>query len=525
MDISTYGLLITSQDGIILEHNHYATELLNAKDLKNVSINKFRKALENYPTQVIPLGTNKVYLINHKNGHHHFLDDIIKNSNDEIFVTDNHGIAIYCNDAFEKNYGLSKDFIIGKDIQCIEEQGYVNKIMVHQVIKQKKTITFEQHTIKGKTILNTSKPLLDDNGNVLYVIENCRDITENTKLKEKIGNLNKELKFMNPPGFKRQVRVRSPKMLSLYATILNLSKKNVNILLLGDSGTGKTFLASQIHKQSERANQAFIKINCTTIPESLIESELFGYKKGAFTGASSSGKEGIVQQADGGTLFLDEIGELPIHIQSKLLELVENKTFLPIGGIKPISVDIRIIAATNRDLPKLVKEGSFREDLYFRLALGTIKIPNLSERKEDIPEFIDFYLDFFNDKYNTRIKISTEAKILLNNYSWPGNIRELENLIEFLIINSSSDIITVESLPLNIVNKVNATGDILKTTQSYSQYCKDTLGLNEEVELFKGQLVREAYKDHPSSYKLSHFLKVSQSTANRLINKYCNNNA
>lgn len=221
---------------------------------------------------------------------------------------------------------------------------------------------------------------------------------------------------------------------------------NSTVLIQGESGVGKGLLTEIIHKNSLRADKPFIKIDCGSIPENLLESELFGYKKGSFTGANKEGKIGLIELANKGTLFLDEIGDLPLGLQVKLLRAIQDRKIMPIGGNEPVDVDIRIIAATNRDLEKMVKQERFREDLYYRLNVIPIAIPPLRERREDIPGLILVLMDDYNKKFGFGKKMTPEVTRLLIRYDWPGNIRELENMIERLIITSSGECIEVEDL-------------------------------------------------------------------------------
>jgi transcriptional regulator with PAS, ATPase and Fis domain len=321
------------------------------------------------------------------------------------------------------------------------------------------------------------------------------------------------------------VEFRSEKIKKLSASVEKLSTKDVNLLLLGESGTGKTFLANKIHNLSLRKNKPFVTINCTTIPEELIESELFGYEKGSFTGASLNGKEGLVEQANMGTLFLDEIGELAPTVQAKLLQLVEEKTYIPIGSVYPRKVDIRIIAATNRNLIQLVRNGVFRQDLYYRLALGVIKIPPLRERKEDINILLNYYLNLFNKKYDTRIELSEYSRKMLNNYSWPGNIRELENSLEVLVINApfTNYIISKKDLPENItgLSRAELVDKNTAIVNRVDPELRQVFDLNKNINNYKAGIVRKAKKIYKSSYKVARYLNISQSTASRLISKYC----
>lgn len=248
---------------------------------------------------------------------------------------------------------------------------------------------------------------------------------------------------------------KSPIMNYVIEIAKTVADTNANILLEGESGTGKNVLAKYIHNLSSRRDKPFVKINCAAIPENLLESELFGYVKGAFTGALKD-KPGKVELADKGTLFLDEIGELPIYLQSKLLHLIQEKEFERLGDLKPIKVDIRIIAATNKDLHQLIKEGKFREDLYYRLKVISIKVPSLRERKEDIPFLINYFIEFYSENYKRKIKkISQEALEILLEYDYPGNIRELENIIERAVILSENGIIDIKHLPSDVLNYKN----------------------------------------------------------------------
>jgi Nif-specific regulatory protein len=242
---------------------------------------------------------------------------------------------------------------------------------------------------------------------------------------------------------------QSDRMKEISEIVHRVAVTRATVFLRGESGTGKELLARAVHYNSPRSNGSFIKLNCAALPEALLESELFGHEKGSFTGAAYE-RKGRFELADGGTIFLDEIGDIPISTQMKLLRVLQEKKFERLGSSKTISVDVRIIAATNKDLEKAVAEGSFREDLYYRLNIIPVFLPPLRERKEDIPALVDYFLQKFNGENEKKTRISDEAMGLMIEYSWPGNVRQLENCIERVVIMSDEDIVSVENLPYEV---------------------------------------------------------------------------
>jgi len=276
---------------------------------------------------------------------------------------------------------------------------------------------------------------------VKHIIRNALDKkrleTENILLK-------RELKTKHAFG---NIIGTSPKMLEIYEIIKRVADTKTNILLTGESGTGKELVARAIHYEGVRKDKPFVPINCGAIPENLLESELFGYQKGAFTGAAAN-KSGLFEVANEGTIFLDEITEIPIQLQVKLLRVIQERNFRRVGGIEDISVDVRVIAASNKDIAKEVKEGRFREDLFYRLNVIPVRVPPLRERQEDIPVLSRHFLEGYCKELDKNIKkISGEAMELLLKYNYPGNVRELENIIERAVALENTDIILPESLP------------------------------------------------------------------------------
>jgi transcriptional regulator with PAS, ATPase and Fis domain len=301
---------------------------------------------------------------------------------------------------------------------------------------------------------------------------------------------------------------KSRHMAGVVELISQIADTNANVLITGETGVGKSMIAKIIHQKSGRVDGPFIEINCGTIPENLIESELFGYEKGSFTGASNKGKVGKIELAKGGTLFLDEIGDLPLNMQIKLLEVIQEKSITRIGGLERIDVDFRLIAATNLDLKKNIKANLFREDLYYRLNVIPIQILPLRERTEDIAPLVLSFLDQFNGKYDRNISLSPEALEVLEGQSWPGNIRQVENLVERLVIMAKHDRIEPEDLP----DDVDLNG--------YREKAGLEGSLEEMMEEYEKTIFAKAFHTYKTSIAVGNALGISQATAARRLRKY-----
>ncbi|WP_240374034.1 sigma-54 interaction domain-containing protein [Bacillus piscicola] len=433
------------------------------------------------------------------------LTQILDYSSDEIFVLDGDMKIIYVNDACKKHYGLTKEEVIGKRSNELVEEGYWTPSIFPEVFEKKEPISVVQTTILGAELLTSAIPILNERQEVELVVTTAREIQSYKMLKTK-DDLPTPSEEENDQS--TNIITNNEKM----KNILKLSKKvattNSNILILGESGTGKGMLAQYIHEHSLRKNGPFLTVNCAAIPAELIESELFGYTPGAFTNASRSGKTGLLEAADGGTLFLDEIGEMPASLQAKMLQFIQEKRFIPIGGHKERKVDVRILSATNRNLDEMVKNQTFREDLFYRLNVVDIKMPSLRERREDIIPITYHFLYKLNRMYEVNKLISEDCLELLSHYSWPGNIRQLENLVERMVI-TSDDVIDVYDVPERIY------------TESKNGLEQTPSSLNEAVELTKKELVQRSYKLHKSSRAVASDLEISQTQASKLIRKYC----
>lgn len=358
-------------------------------------------------------------------------------SYDGIIIADGEGRIVYMNPASERLEEVEKEYILGRLASDLEREGIYEVSVTVKTLKEKKTVSLMQYK-GGKQLVITGIPITES-GKIKWVYINERDVTELNKVKRdsqkakaRAEKYKKQLGIIQTKDL--EVSSNSPIMEKTMDTFERIAPTDISVMIEGESGVGKDVHARWIHQHSLRKEKTFIKIDCGTLSETLLESELFGYEKGAFTGANREGKKGLVEVADGGTLFLDEIGEMPLGLQAKLLRLIQDKVFVPVGGLKEKRVDIRIIAATNRNLRQMVNDGLFRSDLYYRLNVVPVKIPALRERREDIFFFIHHFLKKFNDKYGFHKTITNRAINILCKYDWPGNVRELSNVMERLVV-------------------------------------------------------------------------------------------
>ncbi len=436
------------------------------------------------------------------------LKDVFEYAFDEIFVTDEQGIVVRVNSTCERHYQLAAEELVGKHVKELQKDGIFYPSATLEVIEKKRPIELVQTTKSGEYLHVRTRPVFDDEGNLRRVISYSRDLTELYQLRQKVEEMDNQLKT-----YKKELRetyehegliFKSLAMQKIVDTIKKVSVVDSTVLVLGETGVGKSRLVRHLHEVSHRKNESFYEINCAALPTNLIESELFGYSGGSFTGANREGKKGLLESAHKGTLFLDEIGEMPIEIQAKLLQVLQEKTFRPIGGRELKKVDVRIVAATNRDLSMMVKQGTFRKDLYYRLNVIPIAIPPLRERTEDILPLIYHYLQQFNKKYGRDVKLAPSTLQMFVGYPWEGNNREIENVIERIVI-TVDDVVTVEDLPLSMQEA------------AVEQSGQSLYKMLEEVER---NIILKAYKTYGSSYKVAKFLQISQSAATRKIKKF-----
>ncbi len=377
---------------------------------------------------------------------------------DAIYVADKNGTTIYVNDMYQQLSGITKGEVIGENVHHInkEKKLYTNGI-IPSILKHPKRN--EQIGIMNRTdtrVYITGFPIFDQNGELKYAVAHDRNIQQLEtakdqllKLKESQEKKESEIQYLRTQQM-QQVKLifKSTRMYQAVSTALAVAPTDATVLITGESGTGKEVITNQIYQASNRYGQPFLKINCAAIPDTLMESELFGYVPGAFTGASKNGKIGIFELANNGTLMLDEIGEMSIQMQTKLLRVLQNHEITKVGGSQPIPVNVRIIAATNKNLLNSIKEHTFREDLYYRLNVVPIQLAPLRERKEDIEVLLQHFLTHYNKKYNKQIEIYSDALHLMEAYNWPGNIRELENVIERLVVINNTNVIDKKTVAM-----------------------------------------------------------------------------
>ncbi len=446
------------------------------------------------------------------------LENVVNLAIDHVTIADGNGIFTKVSKGSLERTGLLEEEILGKSAFDLEEQGYFDKSSTAEVLRRKQKVRFIQKIKGDKVILVAGYPFFDDNNNITKVINISYDITEKTALEKQLLETESTLQW-----YKNEVQLRSQrntaiqtenKIMATIKELLNsFANKDILILLLGDTGVGKNYTANYIHSISKRKKEPFISINCGAIPENLMESELFGYEKGSFTGALNQGKEGLFQIAGNGTLFLDEIAELPLGLQVKLLTVLDERKFRKIGGHEEIELKARIIVATNKDLVECVKNGTFREDLYYRINILPIRIPSLVERREDIPTLVDSFLKIYNEKYEFDKKISPAAYESLLHYNYPGNIRELKNIMERLVIIGSDSELTSEDVQ-KVIN-------FRRPSQENNENTEIQIApLKEAVANFEKQLLIEVAKKYKSTREQAMALGVDQSTIVKKRQKY-----
>ncbi len=372
---------------------------------------------------------------------------------ESIFITDSEGYVVFVNRVAAERLQTTCEELEGKNISELIEDGVYEKSTSLDVIKSKHAVVGQINSDGENITFSNSVPVFDEKGKLEMVVTNNMSVAHNKEWEDIIAGskieterLKREIDFMRLQD-QRVMIANSPVMKHVISTVDALSNTDSSVVILGESGTGKDMIAMLIHEKSPRRNNAYISINCAAMPENLLESELFGYEGGAFTGALSKGKLGLFEAASGGTLFLDEIGEMSLSLQSKLLRALENHEVRRVGGLNNIPIDVRVICATHENLEKLVEEKKFREDLYYRLSVFTIALPQLAKRREDIIPIAEMFLQELNGKYNKNKVFSDVTIDTMLNYDWPGNIRELRNVVERIFVISKGNELVFTPVP------------------------------------------------------------------------------
>lgn len=446
---------------------------------------------------------------------------VFENCRDGMSVVDKNGIILRSNPAMQKLYQLSAEDYVGKSVSDLVSKGIFSISISEKVIASKKPVSLMQEISTGPICLTMGVPVFGDDGEVEMVVINSHDVTELYLLKEKLIQSQKladgfqaQLTDLRISQLQKEdIIVRSKKMLDILDLAQRLAVVDTTVLIMGESGVGKEVVARILHRANpKRSDKAFITINCGAIPYNLLEAELFGYERGAFTGASKEGKTGSFELADGGSIFLDEVGELPLDLQVKLLRVLQERNFKRVGGIKEINVDVRVIAASNKDLLELVKKGNFREDLYYRLNVVPLKISPLRERKEDIVALSRHFLQHFNEKYGFEKILSAELIDVMERYDWPGNVRELKNIVERMVVTSKENILKAEYFPVeNSTDKVN--------DNSIINYIKDGT-LKEILEGTEKKVINDVLENSRTTAIAAKRLGMSRATLARKMQRY-----
>lgn len=440
------------------------------------------------------------------------LNRLLEQSPTSVYVSDADGVTLRINKCFEDLSGIKRKDVRGKKTSDLEETAVYQPSAISLVLKEKRRITVQQTNITNRPFIVTGQPVFDEDGNIVMAVTN-------SLLNEDVERLGKYLEGkeggrFEPPA-KTEIINENPTMKNIIQLADLIKDIGSTIIIEGETGVGKNVLARHIHDTSNRKDKRMIEVNCGAIPEALLESELFGYDSGAFTGAKKQGKPGLIELCEGGTILLDEIGEMPMALQVKLLHFLQNKKIIRVGGTEEIETDVRVIATTNKRLEDMVREGTFREDLYYRLNVVPFVIPPLRERKEDIISMAQHFVDKYTRLYAREFCLNEENKAAILSNPWKGNIRELENYIERLVVTEGNlEILDKikEGSTISLAEAVNASLAIVGQEKEmvWPQSPKDA----------ERMAIIEAYEKYGSSYKVAEALGMSQSTAYRKIKKY-----
>lgn len=460
------------------------------------------------------------------------LRTIIDTAHDHFFIVDGHGKVLDVSPGAAAVYGVSREELCRATVQELVAREILKPSVSMEVIRTGQPAQLIQQTVTGRRVIAQAHPVYVD-GRLERVVSRSMDLTDLQFLQDEYALLqqrfSEHLKRASAASISDELeldslQVRSNVMREIALLLKRVAPTDATVLMLGESGVGKTAFARQLHAWSRRSKGAFIDVNCGAIPESLFESEMFGYQPGAFSGAARQGKAGLLEQADGGTLFLDEIGELPLPMQTKLLKVIQDGSLTRLGDTQSRRVDFRLVVATNQDLAGRVEEGEFRLDLYYRLNVIPVTLPPLRERREDIPELVELQLERLNRRYGRHKILHASLWSGLMAHDWPGNVRELENWLERAWLSAPDDVIGSprSGAPNNFAN-LDSSG-ILHDTSSSTSDRTAQLGeretLREAMARIERDILARLCQQLPSTYAIADRLGISQPSVVRKLNKY-----
>ena len=495
---------------------------LVGKDVGNVERERLRKALDGIRDCLEAGGTDEALKrleeLSEENETGIDFRQVTDHLLDGIYITDRNAITRYVNPAYCKHMGIDPQQVLGRSIEEITREGKLfHKVVSGDVRKLRRNVTstgvIQNESGRAIPTYVTGVPVFDGDGQVEHVVVSVFD-TDSLMYRvtefRKTVHVEQAIKILDK-GNEHEVSVMvgdAPAIREIRRTIARAAPTDVTILITGESGVGKEVIADRIYYASDRQGKPFVKVNCTAIPANLLESELFGYEKGAFTGALNQGKAGLFELANSGTILLDEIGDLPYELQTKLLRVLQQKEVMRLGGTKPISLDVRVIAATNADLKKKMQEGAFREDLYYRLSTIPIYVPPLRERPEDVLKLVKHYFFEYCTKHAHTIPVPDETLAVFQRYSWPGNVRELQNVIEYMVICCEGNVLQ----PAVLAEYLGVDGEADLKLHPAS--------LKEALDQYERAIILRALEEYGGVRKAAHALDVDPSTISRKARKY-----